>query len=233
MLETRSELRRESPLEHLPRREAAAASPAGMERVLSDAAVIADASHLGSLLVRGAHSAEMLEAILSVGCDRVGDVAIVEGIAFGRRRSDEFEIIAPSPEVAAALREGIQSRPRPGLISTLDVSHGRAGIFVAGALAAEALMKLCAVDLSHSRFSDRRIAQAGVAKVRASIVRCDKAGLPVFYLGTARSLGPYLWGQLAGVVSGLGGHAASEEEERWFKGWPAEGGGSDWKAPVG
>jgi heterotetrameric sarcosine oxidase gamma subunit len=135
--------------------------------------------------------------------------------------------MAPSPEAASALRDQIQSRPRIHLISALNISHGRAGIFAGGILAGEALMKLCALNLSHSHFPDRRMAQASVAKVRASIMRCDKGGLPVFYLGTVRSLGPYLWGQLAGVVSELDGHIARDGEARWFRGWPAEGNGFD------
>jgi heterotetrameric sarcosine oxidase gamma subunit len=227
LLETRSELMPESPLWHVLQEGGPSLDPGGMEKVLSEAVGIADASHLGALLVRGPHSAETLEAILGARCDRIGDVAVVDGIAFGRRRMDEFEIMAPSPEAASALRDQIQSRPRIHLISALNISHGRAGIFAGGILAGEALMKLCALNLSHSHFPDRRMAQASVAKVRASIMRCDKGGLPVFYLGTVRSLGPYLWGQLAGVVSELDGHIARDGEARWFRGWPAEGNGFD------
>lgn len=186
-------------------------------------ALMVDASHLGLLLIRGEDALTMLVESLGGAPGTVGQVLVLGEAAIARRHPDEFELVCSSFEAAEDLAMRLQEAPGAGLISILEASHGRAGIFLAGPQVPEVIMGLCALDLSHSQFPDRYYAQAGVAGIRASILRRDRAGTLIYYLGVDRSLGAYFWEELAREVGGISGMVIrAESGHALLGGWPVE-----------
>jgi sarcosine oxidase subunit alpha len=89
--------------------------------------------------------------------------------------------------------------------TVIDQTHGRALMRLTGKRAAEALAKVCAIDLSDTVSPDGAALRTSVAKLVTDIVRSDDAGVPSYLLHCERSSGQYLFDALldAGAEFGV------------------------------
>lgn len=154
-----------------------------------------------------------------------GPIAQALGTRFGRTSrdaGDETLVVGSSPgewlllaDVAELPKLNTwveqQTAHEPGLVSVVDVSHGRAMMRLTGHAAADVLAKLCAVDLSDPLVPDGGAFRSSVAKLVTDVVRDDAGGAatgdrPSYLLHCERSSGQYLWEAVldAGLEYGLG-----------------------------
>lgn len=175
-----------------------ARSPIRAEGGAGDGALtLADESATGKLLVRAAVGGPMAEALgtrFGRAVHEVGDETLVVGSGPG-----EWLLVAPAqelPKLTAWLEQ--QGEADPGLVSVVDVSHGRAMMRLTGHASADVLAKLCAVDLSDTVVPDGGAFRTSVARIATDVVRDDSGGAatgdrPSYVLHCERSSGQYLW----------------------------------------
>lgn len=181
-----------------------ARSPIRAEVVDGDGALrLTDQSATGKLLLRAPVAGPMAQALgtrFGRAGREFGDEALVVGSGPG-----EWLVIAPREELpvfTAWLEQ--RGEADPGLVSVVDVSHGRAMLRLTGHAAADVLAKLCAVDLSDEVVPDGGAFRSSVARVATDVVRDDSgdgdsAGgdrpsyVPSYVLHCERSSGQYLW----------------------------------------
>lgn len=170
---------------------------------------LTDESMLGKLLVRAPVDGAMAQALgtrFGRTSREAGDETLVVGSGPG-----EWLLIADAedlPKLGAWLEQ--QAERDPGLVSIVDVTHGRAMMRLTGHAAADVLAKLCAVDLSDSVVPDGGAFRSSVAKLATDVVRDDAGGAatgdrPSYLLHCERSSGQYLWDAVldAGLEYGL------------------------------
>lgn len=176
-----------------------ARSAIGTEDVGSpDHALLTDESTLGKLLVRAPVDGPMASAL---------------GTRFGRAVRDgdrltvgsgpgEWLVLAPVadlPKLASWLEQ--QGEADPGLVSVVDLTHGRAMLRLTGPDAADVLARVCAVDLSDRITPDGAAFRTSVARVATDVIRDDLGGAgPSYLLHVERSSGTYLWDELSRIV---------------------------------
>lgn len=136
-----------------------------------------------------------------------GGVARSLGIPFGRAARDEHEtlvvgsgpgewlLLAPSgaaPEVAGR----VEVMPDDGLVSVVDVTHGRALMRISGARTADLLAKVCGIDFSEEITPDGAAFRSSVAKLVTDVVRDDEGGVRSYLLHCEWASGQYLFDAL-------------------------------------
>lgn len=162
---------------------------------------LVDCTPLGKVLVRAG---------------RDGAAAAALGVSFGRasRQADGALVVGSGPGEwlaltepgqAAELVDRLRDLPADGLVSVLDLTHGRALVRLTGADAPAMLAKICAIDLSDRVTPDGTAFRSSVAKVAADVVRDDQAGEPSYLLHVERSSGQYFFDALldAGAEFGI------------------------------
>jgi heterotetrameric sarcosine oxidase gamma subunit len=145
-------------------------------------------------------------AKLSVRADADGGFARGLDVPFLRSRRDDGVLVVGSGPgewlllgaagTAAALRERVRSRSGDDLVTTVDLTHGRALMRMTGRAAARALAKVCAIDLDDSVTPDGTAFRTSVAKIATDVVRDDAGagtGEPSYLLHCERSSGQYLF----------------------------------------
>ena len=80
-----------------------------------------------------------------------------------------------------------------GLVSLIDVTHGRVVLRLTGAHAATVLSKICGIDLRDEATPDGAALRTSVAALVTDIVRDDVEGRRSYLLGCEWSSGQYLW----------------------------------------
>ncbi len=91
-----------------------------------------------------------------------------------------------------------------GLVTYVDLTHGRALVRLTGARAADLLAKECGLDLATDVRPDGSAARTAVAKLATDIVRDDREEVPSFLLHCERSSGQYLFDSLLDAGRELG-----------------------------
>ncbi|WP_248579928.1 sarcosine oxidase subunit gamma family protein [Nocardioides sp. InS609-2] len=94
--------------------------------------------------------------------------------------------------------------PADGLVSVVDLTHGRALLRLTGRRAADVLAKECAVDLSGRRCPDGRALRTAVSGLAVDVVRDDRDALPSYLMHCERSSGQYLFDALLDAGSEFG-----------------------------
>jgi heterotetrameric sarcosine oxidase gamma subunit len=92
-----------------------------------------------------------------------------------------------------------------GLVSVIDLTHGRALVRLTGHPSAAVLSKVCGIDLADGVSPNLAAFRSIVAKVVTDVVRDDLDGTPSYLLHCERSSGQYLFDVLvdAGADHGL------------------------------
>lgn len=175
---------------------------------------ISDLTPLAKVLVRASES---------------GAVARALGIGFGRAARDdhgilvtgsgpgEWTLLAP-PGTAPEVVGRIEAMQDDGLVSVVDVTHGRVLVRVSGAKSDDLLSKVCGIDLSEEVTPDGAVFRSSVAKVVTDVVREDRDGTRSYLLHCERSYGQYLFDALLDAGDEFGieidGFAATAEPEK-------------------
>jgi len=75
----------------------------------------------------------------------------------------------------------------------LPRAETHAWFLIAGAKADAMLAKLCGVDLRPAHFADLAIAQTSIARMNATLCRCDRGGTLAYHLLLDSASAEYLW----------------------------------------
>ncbi len=136
-----------------------------------------------------------------------GGVARELGTPFGRAARDkhgtlvigsgpgEWLLLSPpgaAPEVAGR----VEAVPDDGLVSVVDVTHGRALMRIRGDETADLLAKVCGIDFSEEVTPDSAAFRSSVARLVTDVVRDDEGGVRSYLLHCERSSGQYLFDAL-------------------------------------
>ncbi len=136
-----------------------------------------------------------------------GGVACALGVPFGRAARDEhgalvvgsgpgeWLLLAP-PGTATEVADRVEAVPDDGLVSVVDVTHGRALMRISGAQTPDLLAKVCAIDFSEEVTPDGAAFRSSVAKLVTDVVRGDESGVRSYLLHCERSSGQYLFDSL-------------------------------------
>lgn len=135
-----------------------------------------------------------------------GAFAAALGVRFRRSRREDGVLTVGSgpgewlligaPGTAPNLTEHVRSLAGGDFVTTVDLTHGRALMRLTGRTAAQALSKVCAVDLAEATTPDGAAFRSSVAKVTTDVVRDDAGaaiGEPSYLLHCERSAGQYLF----------------------------------------
>jgi len=136
-----------------------------------------------------------------------GGVACTLGVSFGRATRDEHGtlvvgsgpgewLLLTPPGTATEVIGWIETVPDEGLVSVVDVTHGRALMRISGARTPDLLAKVCAIDFSEEVTPDGAAFRSSVAKLVTDVVRDDESGVRSYLLHCERSSGQYLFGAL-------------------------------------
>lgn len=108
--------------------------------------------------------------------------------------------IGTAGEVAARV-----DRDDAGLVSVLEMTHGRALMRLSGAAAAAVLSKVCAVNLAERVTPNSSAFRSSVAKLTTDVIRDDVGATPSYLLHCESSSGQYLFDALldAGAEFGI------------------------------
>lgn len=154
-------------------------------------------------------------AKVSVRASPRGRVATRIGVPFGSAARDDRGslVIGSGPgewlllgDIGTAVEIADRlDRDDDGLVSVVDITHGRALLRLSGAAAVDLLSKVCAVDLAERTTPNGSAFRSSVAKLTTDVVRDDVGATPSYVLHCERSSGQYLFDALldAGAEFGI------------------------------
>jgi len=134
-----------------------------------------------------------------------GSFAAEVGVGFRRSRRESGVLTVGSgpgewllvgaPDTAPGLSEQVRALAAGEFVTTVDLTHGRALMRLTGHAAAQALSKVCAVDLAEATTPEGAGFRSSVAKVTTDVVRDDAGGggERSYLLHCERSSGQYLF----------------------------------------
>jgi len=144
-------------------------------------------------------------AKVSIRAQPDGAFAAALGVRFRRSRREDGVLTVGSgpgewlligaPDTAPGLTEQVRALAAGEFVTTVDLTHGRALMRLTGHAAAQALSKVCAVDLAEATTPDGAAFRSSVAKVTTDVVRDDAGGggERSYLLHCERSAGQYLF----------------------------------------
>ena len=144
-------------------------------------------------------------AKVSIRAQPDGAFAAALGVRFRRSRREDGVLTVGSgpgewlligaPDTAPGLTEQVRALAAGEFVTTVDLTHGRALMRLTGHAAAQALSKVCAVDLSDAVTPASAAFRSSVAKVTTDVVRDDAGGGGdrSYLLHCERSAGQYLF----------------------------------------
>jgi len=116
------------------------------------------------------------------------------GVLVVGMRPEEWLLLGdtePVRAVAAGVDPGSD-----GLVTVIDITHGRAMFRLSGDESPAALEKVCSIDFGDHMTPDGAAVGASVAKVACDLVRNDRGEERSYLIMCDRSLGQYLWDAL-------------------------------------
>jgi heterotetrameric sarcosine oxidase gamma subunit len=152
---------------------------------------LADHSPLAKVLVRAPVQGRVAQG-LDVGFGRAGrdeHATLVVGSGPGEW------LLLSAPGTAAEVAARVDPAD-DGLVSVLDLTHGRALVRLTGPAADQALSKVCAIDLGDAATPDGAAFRTSVAKLATDVIRDDVRLERSYLLHCERSSGQYLYDAL-------------------------------------
>ncbi len=161
---------------------------------------LADQSPLAKVVVRASPAGRVADRLgVPFGCAARDDRGT---LVIGSGPGEWFLIgdIGTAGEVAARV-----DRDDAGLVSVLEMTHGRALMRLSGAAAAAVLSKVCAVNLAERVTPNSSAFRSLVAKLTTDVIRDDVGATPSYLLHCESSSGQYLFDALldAGAEFGI------------------------------
>lgn len=166
------------------------------------AAAVADHSALAKVLVKAPPTDEVEQAL---------------GVRFGRARWDhdrlvtgagpgEWLVLGPVGSARATVEHyrSLLVGVTDGLVTVMDLTHGRALLRVSGPATLSVLSRLTAVDLDDRFVPQGAALRTSLARVVTDLVRDDVAGRASYLLHCERSSGRYLVESLLAAGADLG-----------------------------
>lgn len=136
-----------------------------------------DRSHLAKYLVHAQHPVQSI---------RYGQSSTIGEVLVAGTRPGEWLLLGNRME-ALRLAESAAD-----IATRVDFTHGRALLSIEGPKAANALAKLCDLDLSDHMTPNGAVASGYVAGVVCDLIRRDEEGESAYLLLFDRSYGPYM-----------------------------------------
>jgi len=181
------------------------------------ALTLTDESPLAKVAVR-AEVDGVLAGALDVPFGRISrDVRALEGadtdlLVVGSGPGEWLVLGAPGTQAVMSEQLGrLAERSTPGasadsggLVTVVDLTHGRALMRLTGPTAVELLARECAVDLTDAACPDGSALRTAVAGLATDVVRDDRDGTPSYLLHCERSSGQYLFDALLDAGTELG-----------------------------
>ncbi|MGI8521982.1 MAG: sarcosine oxidase subunit gamma [Nocardioides sp.] len=160
----------------------------------SDAALtLVDCTPLSKVGVRGDPSLEPPPVGVRLG-RAVRETWSDLGVLLVGAGPGEWLVLAP-PGRQGEVRKELSARASPstGLLTVVDLTHGRALFRLTGDRAADVLACETAVDLDDDLRPDGAALRCGLAGLAVDLVRDDRGGPPSYLLHCERSSGQYLF----------------------------------------
>lgn len=158
------------------------------------------------------------------------DAAATEvlGVRFGRSISQggrlvvgsgpgEWLLVGPVDEAPGALVAELERRLAlvPGLVTVVDLTHGRALLRLRGPATLTVLSRLTSFDLDDRFVPDGAAWRTSVAGVVTDLVRDDAGGSPSYLLHCERSSGRYLVDTVLAAGADVGAVLAGQPRTTW------------------
>jgi heterotetrameric sarcosine oxidase gamma subunit len=129
----------------------------------------------------------------------------------------EWTVLGTPGSAAELLAHAAQLPGQDGLVTAVDVTHGRALVRMTGASAAATLAKVCAVNLSDAATPNGAALRTSVAKLATDLIRDDdQDGARSYLLHCERSSGRYLAEALLDAGAEFGIEMDGYREDRCF-----------------
>lgn len=151
------------------------------------AVVVTDRSHLTKVSVR-----TMPSRAGGLGPAFGASELVGEALVCGSRPG-EWLVIGEADAVHAAIGDLAAH--------TVDLTHGRVLIEVAGEAAAGTLEKICNLDWSDAMTPDGAVVSASVAKISCDVIRHDNNDRRAYLIAADRSFGQYLYDAIADAAA--------------------------------
>ena len=115
----------------------------------------------------------------------VGDVIADGDTLIAQPRGDQYFVINGTVKK--------ESSSKKDVLTVTDLTHAYGHLLLMGNHAADVLAKTCGLDFADSAFPNLHIAQSSLAKIRASIIRHDRNGVPAYHLLMGYPVTAYVW----------------------------------------
>lgn len=164
--------------------------------------VVADRSALAKVHVRASATPEVIAALGT----RFGRAAWVGDRLIVGSGPDEWFVLGAAGHARTIAHEveSMVGAANSGLLTVIDLTHGRSLIRVSGAQTMSLLRRVTAVDLDDRLVPDGSALRTSIARVVTDMIRDDHEGQPSFLLHCERSSGLYLQQSLLAVGADLG-----------------------------
>ncbi|WP_380178476.1 sarcosine oxidase subunit gamma family protein [Kalamiella sp. sgz302252] len=170
-----------------------------------------DLSNCTRVGFRGRHAAWYLQQQGFVLPDRPNQACWQnDGSLVARLSMTEYLLLAEPPQAQERLRK-LERQWQPGELACylLPRQDTHAWLTLRGEAWAEAMAKLCAVDLSAAAFPAGSIAQTSVARASAIVINAATQDKAQFWLLVDYSMAAYYWTVLQDAIDEFGGAAVA------------------------
>lgn len=183
---------------------------AAYENETVDGPGLCDLSLLPRTGLKGRGAADFLASLIAA-LPQMPNKALVtrDGSVVARLSNEEFLILGSldfDPQVVSDI-EAATSSASDKAAYLLPRADSHCLFALIGAAAADALAKLCAVDLRVRKFPPGSIAQTSIARVNGIIISSEFGPQPGFFILCDTASSEYLWSSIIAAIDAYGGSA--------------------------
>ncbi len=156
------------------------------------------------LHVQGFDATRVLQEMYNDVPETVGAVALTGDGALAHTTTDEFVLLAHTSESGDAVYR-IHAVSKDALMTVTNITHGCGHMLLVGIHAADVLSKICGLDFADIAFPNLHATYSSLAKVRALVMRLDKADASAYHIIVDYSLAAYIWDVIFDAMGEFGG----------------------------